>query len=171
MGASKYNPLLMIPKALIYSILSLGAVLSVLSFVPYSYAATFSGTVTAAATCGISFTSGTPVNYGTIFNVGDITSEQTVAIKNTGRSPMDVFLHGTDWTDGATTIMVVGDTHYSASTGTYGSKTALATTDGTKIFTLGNTAQKNSFWQLQSNLLNIDYTGTPSQTVTVTGIC
>jgi hypothetical protein len=170
MSASKYNIVQMKPQAYIYSVLTLCVLLSVLNSVPYSYAATFSGTVTAAATCGITFPSGTPVNYGTIFLVGDITSEQTVGMENTGRSQEVVSVQGTAWTDGATTIMNVGSTHYSATSGTYGSKTVLTGADA-QITTLNNRQTKNTFWQLQANLLNPDYTGTPSQTVTVTGAC
>lgn len=74
------------------------------------------------------------------------------------------------WTDGATTIMNVGDTHYSTTSGSYASKSTLTGAD-VAMTTLGNHANKNSFWQLQANLLNPNYVGTPSQTVTVTGIC
>lgn len=159
MGAIKYNTIHMILKALIYSVLTLGMLLSVMNFVPYSYAATFSGTVTAAATCGITFPSGTPVNYGTIFLVGDITSEQTVGMENTGRSQEVVNVQGTAWTDGGTTIMNVGSTHFSATSGAYAAKTALTGADQ-QITTLNNRQTKNTFWQLQANLLNPDYTGT-----------
>src|SRR2546428_10124663 len=84
-----------------------------------------------AGSCGINIVSGSPINYGSLI-AGSISTEQTVVLQNTGTVSGTLAVHGTDWLDGSSTSQIlVGNTKFSTSSGTYASKTALTTVDQT----------------------------------------
>ena len=66
--------------------------------------------------------------------------------------------------------MDVSTTHYSTSSGSYGSKTALSTTAG-NLVTIPATQNRDTFWQLQAVLSNPVFVGPAVQTVTLTVTC
>lgn len=158
-------------RTILGGILSLFAITTVMAMIPSVYGqVNVQGTVQIVTTCGIGIVSGSPINYGSLSQVNEISAEQTLRIENTGRGQETVLVRGTAWTDGGTQ-MPVGATHYSATSGqSYASKSALTGSD-TTLTTLNNRQQKDTFWQLQAALTNPEYTGSPSQTVTITGQC
>jgi hypothetical protein len=66
----------------------------------YAQSASVQGTVQIQAVCGIGVVSGSPINYGTLIDVNQISSDQTLRIENTGRGQETVLVRGTPWTDG-----------------------------------------------------------------------
>jgi hypothetical protein len=131
------------------------------------YAQTIPSTVTIIGICGATPTPAA-INYGTIAPDA-ISSERTVNLLNLGNAPSDVDVGGTDWQD-VGEVMDVSTTHYSTSSGSYGSKTALSTTAG-NLVTIPATQNRDTFWQLQAVLSNPVFVGPAVQTVTLTVTC
>ena len=131
------------------------------------YAQTIPSTVTIIGICGATPTPAA-INYGTIAPDA-ISSERTVNLLNLGNAPSDVDVGGTDWQD-VGEVMDVSTTHYSTSSGSYGSKTALSTTAG-DLVTIPATQNRDTFWQLQAVLSNPVFVGPAVQTVTLTVTC
>jgi len=123
-----------------------------------------------AGSCGINIVSGSPINYGSLI-AGSISTEQTVVLQNTGTVAGTLAVHGTDWLDGSSTSQIlVGNTKFSTSSGTYASKTALTTVDQT-VGTINPTPNLSTFWQLQINLISSSFTGPLTQTMTFSNSC
>jgi sugar lactone lactonase YvrE len=123
-----------------------------------------------AGTCGINIVSGAPINYGSLI-AGSVSTEQTVVLQNTGTVPGTLAVHGTDWLDGSSTSqMLVGSTKFSATTGTYLSKTALTTGD-LPVGTILPTPNLSTFWQVQATPISPTFGGTLTQTVTFSNSC
>jgi subtilase family serine protease len=122
-------------------------------------------------TCGISFPSGTSINYGTI-TPGATSAEQTLTLHNTGNVAATLTVHGANWLDGSSTSqMLVGNTKFSTSSGSYGSKTALSSSSDQTVGTLLTTSNLSTFWQLAANLIHPSFHGSVTQTVTFTASC
>lgn len=131
-----------------------------------------------ATTCGLS-PNPTSLDYGTISRDEQSTEKQLV-LTNTGTIATSVQVQGDDWT-GTDSIMHLeaGKTRYAfGSTGTpdpsgvaYASKTALTTTlAGNSVIASGNS--NSTYWQLEaSNMQNLPFSGTISQTITFTFSC
>jgi sugar lactone lactonase YvrE len=128
------------------------------------------GQLTVAGTCGINVVSGAPINYGSL-TPGSISTEQTVVLQNTGTVSGTLAVHGTDWIDvGSTSQILVGNTKFSPTTGTYASKTSLTATDVT-VGTINPTPNLSTFWQAQVNLITSTFSGSLTQTVTFSNSC
>src|SRR5437867_4193573 len=63
----------------------------------------------ATATCGLQIMSGSPINYGQL-NVGQVSVEQKVTLRNAGTAPAKVMVKAGDWIGGtsATPIKLYG---------------------------------------------------------------
>ena len=115
-----------------------------------------------ANTCGINFVSGNSVTYGNLQS-GATSSEQTITLSNPGTVAATLSVNGTNWVDGTqTTVINVGNTKFSNSSGTYSAKTPLTTTLQ-NAGTLQPSVNTNTYWQLQANLLNAAFTGNLTQ--------
>jgi hypothetical protein len=132
-----------------------------------AYAQTIPSTVTILGICGATPTP-VAIDYGTLAP-NAISSEETVNLLNVGNAPSDVDVSGTDWQD-VSEVMDVSTTHYSTSSGSYGSKTALSTTSG-NLVTIPATQNQDTFWQLQAILSDPVFVGPALQTVTLTVTC
>ncbi|MFH1056885.1 MAG: hypothetical protein V1717_03770 [Candidatus Micrarchaeota archaeon] len=77
-----------------------------------AYAATAgaTGNVTILETCGISL-SADDLNFGSM-NTGDTSDDVNTTISNDGSVAGDVYVSGTDWSDGNQNSFAVGQTHY-----------------------------------------------------------
>jgi hypothetical protein len=156
------------------SILGVGCgtavVLLLLAIVPNVskvYAQTIPSTVTIIGVCGATPTPSL-IDYGALAP-NAISSEETVNLLNVGNAPSDVDVSGTDWQD-VGEVMDVSTTHYSTSSGSYDSKTALSTTAG-NLVTIPATQNMDTFWQLQAVLSDPVFVGPALQTVTLTVTC
>jgi len=119
----------------------------------------------------VSFSSGTPINFGTL-NPGATSTEQTLKVHNTGNVAGTLGVQGTNWLDSlSNSQMLVGNTKFSTTSGVpYSSKTALTLT-GQNIGTLGTSSDLSTFWQLQTNLVSSTFHGLLTQTITYTTSC
>lgn len=145
-------------------VLLLGAIAPNVSNV---YAQTIPSTVTILGICGATPTPAA-INYGTLAP-NAISSQQTVNLLNVGNAPSDVDVSGTNWQD-VSDVMNVDTTHYSTSSGSYASKTALSTT-AANLVTIPAIQNRDTFWQLQAILSNPVFIGPAVQTVTLTVTC
>lgn len=121
--------------------------------------------------CGLATVPPT-LDYGTLAP-NQVSTEKNLDITNTGNAQADVSVRGTNWVlveNVATNAMPVGATHYSTSSGSYDSKTAL-TTEDVQFLTLTALQTQNTFWQLQADLSDPAIVGATTQTVTLTGKC
>jgi hypothetical protein len=127
-------------------------------------------TATILGVCGLTPLP-TAINYGVLAPDAE-SSDQTLAITNTGNAQANVLVRGTDWSIPlVSNAMLVSATHYSLTSGqAYGSKTALTGTD-TQLTTLTALQQKNTFWQLKATLNDPTAVGPTTQVVTLTGQC
>ena len=143
---------------------------------PIANAETATGQVTivAAQTCGLAFVSGNPINYGSLA-IGQVSSEQTLVIDNTGTGTGALSVSGTNWLAGATTVMNVGATQYAPTPGVaYGVVPKLPlTTAGASIGNISPTTNMNLYWQLRADLVagQTSFAGSATQTVTFTSAC
>lgn len=81
--------------------LAIGVITLLAAVVPSVYAQmNVQGTLQTVTACGIGIVSGSPINYGILSQVNEISSEQTLEIENTGRWQDTVLVRGTAWTDG-----------------------------------------------------------------------
>jgi len=135
------------------------------------------GTITASVnilgTCGITFVGGNTIAYNDL-EPGATSTEEVLAVQNTGTVASNVLVSGTDWVDATpVTVMLVGETAYSDTTGNYASKTSLS---GTPVQILDDTqyipdATVNTYWQLLANLIDPDFVGSLTQEMTFTVDC
>ena len=143
---------------------------------PIANAETATGQVTivAAQTCGLNFVSGDPINYGSL-SIGQVSTEQTLVIDNTGTATGALSVSGTNWLGGATTVMNVGATQYAPSPGApYGSAPKLPlTTTGASVGNISPTTNMNLYWQLRADLVagQTSFAGSATQTITFTSAC
>jgi hypothetical protein len=103
----------------------------------------------------------------------EVSAERNLQITNTGNAQASVSVRGTNWVlvaDTGINAMPVGATHYSTSSGSYDSKTAL-TTENVQFLTLTAVQAQNTFWQLRATLSDDAIVGATTQTVTLTGTC
>ena len=134
--------------------------------------ASIQSSVTIAGTCGIT-TSGA-LQYGTLIP-GATSPEQTLTIQNTGTVSASLFVSGSDWTVGGSTVSEIdaANTKWSTTLGTpYAGKTALTTSPAMMTSTLGiSPSTLPTYWQLQANLNHGTFTGSLTQTVLLSVSC
>jgi hypothetical protein len=123
-------------------------------------------------TCGLQIISGAPINYGQL-NVGQVSTEQKVTIKNTGNAPAKVMVKAGDWIGGtaASPIKLYGPeiTRVSVTPQPdFGKKLPLHTAEATILGDLGPGQSGDSFWSLYGDP---KLSGSPSQEVTIDLTC
>jgi hypothetical protein len=123
-------------------------------------------------TCGLQLVSGAPINYGQL-NVGQVSVEQKVTIKNTGNAPAQVMVKAGDWISGtaANPVKLYGPeiTRVAVTPGKeFGNKLPLHTTEATILGNLGAGQTGDSFWSLYADP---KLSGSPSQEVTIDLTC
>ena len=131
----------------------------------------------AHATCGLSFDSGSPINFGTLQR-DQTSSEQNLVIRNTGQDIGTLAVRGTDWTESSISHIVVGGTKYAAGTTatpdpagvSYQDKTALTNQD-VQMGTVRGDSTNSTYWQLKAVLQNLPFFGNLLQTITFTISC
>lgn len=130
------------------------------------------GTVKILGTCGLSFVSGVPINYGSLVS-GATSANQILVLDNTGTTSGTLSVSGSDWKDASGTIHILAHyTKYSSktTTTTYANKiplTAIPTTVGM----ISPSVNNSTTWQLQSTLINTPFSGTLTQTMDLTLTC
>ena len=155
---------------------ALTAALFAPALAPIANAETATGQVNivSAQTCGLNFVSGNPINYGSL-SIGQVSSEQTLVIDNTGTAQGSLSVSGTNWLSGATTIMNVGATQWATTPGVpYGSAPKLPlTTTGASVGIINPTTNLPVYWQLRADLVagQTGFTGSATQTITFTSAC
>ena len=126
-------------------------------------------------TCGLSFTSGAPINFGTLAR--DIISyEQTLVLYNTGDLTATITVSGNNWKDGSNVDHIAGQlTKFATSdqgTILYSSKKALNNTNGDVAFgTIRPQYTNSTYWQVQAVLQNMPFSGILTQSITFTTTC
>jgi len=138
---------------------------------PVQYTAQATGQVNILGTCGLSFPDGNNVNYDSLAP-NAISPEIGLDMTNSGTALATLQVSGTNWLDDSSIPqMLVNRTHYNVTSGTYLEKTPLQTFDQlvTNNFIPANILQ--TFWQLQTILLNPSFTGTTTQTMDFTVSC
>lgn len=118
-------------------------------------------------TCGIS---ATDISFGSL-GVGDTSSDQTSTLTNTGNSPTDTLaIKGNDWTGTPSGSMVVGQTHWSLTSGqNYNSMTTLTTSDASLGQQVSPGTPLSVYFKLA--IPNGQAAASYSQTITFTGSC
>ncbi len=136
------------------------------------------GQATIDATCGISFTGGASINFGTIARNAN-SAEITKQITNTGTVRSSLQVQGADWKDANTvthldkakTKWAVDVNGASGASTAYASKTALTGTAAT-YGTIRADVTNSTYWELQaSDMQNLPFTGAITQTITFTVTC
>jgi len=128
--------------------------------------------ILAADTCGISFVSGNPIDYGALVP-GQESGLKTLVLDNTGNVFATLLVRGGDWVDGmSTTQMSVSDTHYDLSgMNSYAMMTPLSSTDSTVLSAMFDPNNNlPMFWQLLANIIG-SFQGSLTQTVDFTVSC
>lgn len=125
-----------------------------------------------AGTCGLQIISGAPINYGQL-NIGQVSTEQKVTIKNTGNAPAKVMVKAGDWIGGtaAGPVKLYGPeiTRVAVTPGMeFGKKFPLHTAEATILGDLGAGQSGDSFWSLYADP---KLSGSPSQEVTIDLTC
>jgi hypothetical protein len=125
-----------------------------------------------AGTCGLQVVSGAPINYGQL-NVGQVSGEQKVTIKNTGNAPAKVMVKAGDWIGGTAVnpIKLYGPeiTRVAVTPGKeFGTKFPLHTAEATILGDLGAGQSGDSFWTLYADP---KLSGSPHQEVTIDLTC
>lgn len=134
------------------------------------------GSVTISGTCGLTFTSGAPIAFGTLAR-DSVSSEQTLTLNNTGSVTSTVTVSASNWKDGSNVVHIAGQLTKFATTdqGTglaYASKHALNNTNGDIAFGTVRPPNLNAtYWQLQTALQNLPFSGALTQSVTFTASC
>jgi hypothetical protein len=138
--------------------------------IPAAHAQEVTSTATILGVCGLA-TVPLTIDYGILAPDAE-SSDQTLAITNTGNAQANVLVRGTDWSIPlVSNAMLVSATHYSLTSGqSYGSKTALTGTD-TELTTLTALEIRDTFWQLKATLNDPTAVGPTTQIVTLTGQC
>lgn len=129
----------------------------------------FVGTLTVEGICGIDIAGA--LNFGTLSD-GDTSVEQTITTTNTGTVGAEITTLGTDWIDSSSvTQMNAAQTAVSTSSGTFGSKTPLdPSTPVTLDASLGGTPL-DAFYQTEVSLIDSFFSGSMTNTVTVSFQC
>jgi len=131
------------------------------------------GSVNILGTCGITFVGGNTIAYNDL-EPGATSPEEILTVQNTGTIASNVLVSGTNWVDEMpVTVMLVGETAFSDTTGNYASKTSLS---GTPTLILDDTqyipdTPVNTYWQLLANLIDPDFVGSLTQEMTFTVDC
>ena len=127
--------------------------------------------ILAAPTCGISFVSGTPINFGSLIP-GQESNQQTLTIDNTGDVFATLLVRGGDWVDEELNPqMVVGDTHYSSNIADpYPAMTELDYSDQILNPTFDPNFNFDTYWTLLANIIG-SFQGTLTQTIDFTVAC
>ena len=158
-------------------IIGIAAILIVLILIPMSTlkdsnAVQTTGTVKILGTCGLSFVSGTPINYGSLLPSAT-SADQILTLDNTGTASGTLSVSGSDWKDASGTIHILAHyTKYSSKTTTtpYASKIPL-TAIPTVVGKISPSVNNATTWQLQSALINPPFSGTLTQTMDFTLAC
>jgi len=130
--------------------------------------------VTIEATCGLSFTAGSPIQFGDAGNqpltLNEISAEETLSILNGGTVDSDVEVKGTNWSGGG---IGVGNTKFAdtdTGTGDFASKTSLTLTDA--VFgPVDAQVTNDTFWQMKATVTAFPFSGAITQTITFTATC
>lgn len=135
--------------------------------------------VITATTCGLS-PSPASLDYGNV-DRGEQSVEQQLILANTGSLTTLIQVKGNDWTGNDILVhLAVGKTRYAfGSTGTpdpaavnYLSKVALTTDFAGTDAVIPSNYSNSTYWQLEvSNMQNLPYSGTVSQTITFVFSC
>jgi len=130
------------------------------------------GLTTILGTCGLSFPDGNTVDYGALLP-NTISSEVALNMTNSGSVTALLEVRGTDWQDSSNnSVMFVNNTHYNTtSSQPFASNTNLETFDQITNSTFVPGFVLETFWQLETILLNPSFTGTASQTMDFTVSC
>jgi len=150
-------------------IIALVVLLSIVTAVvtnAFADSAQIDATVTIPATCGIATTTNT-VNFGSV-NTGATSTEQNLYVNNTGSVEANISIKGLDWVNGTNT-MPVGQTRYAVTTGTYGSKTPLTTSDQVLANNVANGGNTPLYLQMVVPIGQA--AGIYTQNITVTTTC
>lgn len=124
----------------------------------------------AAGTCGLQIMTGAPINYGQL-NVGQVSNEQKVTIKNVGTATAKVMVKASDWTGGSppNDRYVAEITSVAVTPGMeFGKKFALHSSEATALGDLGPGQEGDSFWSVYADP---HLTGSPHQEVTLDLTC
>lgn len=138
----------------------------------YSDSDTITASVTVPAICVVNLSTNT-IDFSSVTPGTDTGSNnEQVTVTNSGNTPTtNTTIKGTNWDDGAGHTMPVGQTEWSTSAFTYGSGTALTTTD-TAIAAGANLAAGSSFTlYFGVGVPNGQYPATYTQTITITMNC
>ncbi len=143
-----------------------------MSMLKDSNAVQTTGTVNILGTCGLSFVSGAPINFGSLLP-GATSTDKILTLDNTGTKSGTLSVSGSDWKDaGGTTHILVQFTKYTSKTTTtpYANKIPL-TSIPTVVGIISPPVNNATTWQLQSTLINTPFSGTLTQTIDLTLAC
>jgi hypothetical protein len=141
--------------------------------VPSTTTVTGEVTITAGSLCGLSATSGSPIQYGSLAD-GQLSQEKQLVIANTGSVPTNLFLDGSNWKGGALgdDQMAVTNTHYDKSGGVaYAAKVALTTTTQDQGVSIMPGTSEDWYFQVEAHLSNPAFTGLLKQDVNLGANC
>jgi hypothetical protein len=129
------------------------------------------GSATILGTCGLSFPNGNNVNYGSLVP-NTISAEKKLNMTNSGSVNATLTVKGGNWKDSlSNSVMNANRTHYNVTTSTYFQKAPLQTFDQLVKNPFVPSVILQTFWQLQTILLNPSFTGTATQTMNFTVSC
>ena len=158
-------------RVVLLTIILIGFLLMPLS-IKDSSAVETTGTVKILGTCGLSFASGAPVNYGSLVS-GATSAEQKLTVDNTGTTKGTLSVSGSDWKDASGMIHILAQyTKYTTKTTVvpYASKTSLSSIP-TVVGVILPSVNNVTTWQLQANLINTPFSGTLTQTMSLSLSC
>lgn len=123
-----------------------------------------------AGTCGLQIMTGAPINYGQL-NVGQVSNEQKVTIKNVGTATAKVIVKASNWVGG----IPPNDTYNAEITRValipgkeFGTKFPLHSSEATALGDLGPGQEGDSFWSV---FADPHLSGSPHQEVTLDLTC
>ncbi len=138
---------------------------------PVQYTVQATGQVNILSTCGLSFPNGNNVNYGSL-TPNTISPEIRLNMTNSGTTSATLQVSGTNWFDSLSNPqMFVNRTHYNITSGTYFHKTSLQPFDQLVTNDFIPATLLQTFWQIETILLNPSFTGTTTQTMDFTVSC
>ena len=138
---------------------------------PVQYTVQATGQVNILSTCGLSFPNGNNVNYGSL-TPNTISPEIRLNMTNSGTTSATLQVSGTNWFDSLSNPqMFVNRTHYNITSGTYFHKTPLQPFDQLVTNDFIPATLLQTFWQIETILLNPSFTGTTTQTMDFTVSC
>jgi hypothetical protein len=163
------NPSKLIFAALVVAILIV--TVSSTQFTATASAQQATGQTTILGTCGLSFPNGNNVNYGSLVP-NTISAEKKLNMTNSGTVSSVLEVKGTNWKDsGSNSIMFANRTYYNVTSSTYLQKIPLQVFDQTVTNAFMPATILQTFWQLQTILINPSFTGTVTQTMNFTVSC